>query len=610
MQDSEPGVPGDTSSEDSWQNLKDTLDPKTFSQAWLATQARIIGLKVHCGLVILGAPNQGAYEPIAVWPDKSAVTPELVSAVEDILNVQPPATKISIVEDKHIIACPLVVNSQICGAVVFEFLDISSQQMQQVQQQLEWGVGWLEVNIRRNKFTSSDRLVFVLELVATSLHHDNFRSSATAVATELAGNLGCERVAIGFLRGRHSQLLALSHSASFAKKTNVIRNIEAVMDEAMDQHTTVVFPAPAEDALQITRAHEVLSRSQNDGAICSIPLTVGERLLGAVVLERSADQPFDTATVELCQHAASLLGPLLDVKRKDDRWIARKVAESGIQQLQNLFGRRHTGLKLAATLLLFSVIFFSVVDGEYEIVADARLEGTVQRSIAAPVAGYVVEEGARAGDVVMQGDILFALDDRDLRLERLRWVSQKLKSTREFNEATADHSRAKASVLGAQVEQAEAEIALLDEQLARTRITAPFDGFIVSGDLSQSLGSPVERGDILFQIAPLDSYRVILEVDERDIVEVVPGQTGRLALTSSPGNLLPILVEKITPISTPEEGRNYFRVEARLEGDLGQILRPGMEGVGRIYVEERKLIWIWTYKITHWVRMFMWSWWP
>jgi len=39
-------------------------------------------------------------------------------------------------------------------------------------------------------------------------------------------------------------------------------------------------------------------------------------------------------------------------------------------------------------------------------------------------------------------------------------------------------------------------------------------------------------------------------------------------------------------------------------------LRPGMEGVGKIQVERRKLGWIWTHKIVHWLRMWVWSWWP
>ena len=131
----------------------------------------------------------------------------------------------------------------------------------------------------------------------------------------------------------------------------------------------------------------------------------------------------------------------------------------------------------------------------------------------------------RAGDIVQQGDLLFSLDDRDLRLERLKWASQKLQSKREYSEAVAKYDRARAKILSAQMEQAEAEIALLDEEIKRTRVTAPFDSFVVTGDLSQALGSPVERGDIMFELAPLNSYRVILEVDERGDVEKVPAKT-------------------------------------------------------------------------------------
>jgi hypothetical protein len=40
----------------------------------------------------------------------------------------------------------------------------------------------------------------------------------TAVVTELATTFGCERVGIGFMKGRHIQLRALSHSAAFDKK--------------------------------------------------------------------------------------------------------------------------------------------------------------------------------------------------------------------------------------------------------------------------------------------------------------------------------------------------------------------------------------------------------
>ena len=103
--------------------------------------------------------------------------------------------------------------------------------------------------------------------------------------------------------------------------------------------------------------------------------------------------------------------------------------------------------------------------------------------------------------------------------------------------------------------------------------------------------------------------RVILEVDESDIEAMAVAQTGTLRIASIPEQPLDYTVERITPISEQGDGRNFYRVEARLETPIGAI-RPGMEGIAKTYVEERLLIRIWTEKFTDWVRMKIWKWLP
>lgn len=152
-------------------------------------------------------------------------------------------------------------------------------------------------------------------------------------------------------------------------------------------------------------------------------------------------------------------------------------------------------------------------------------------------------------------------------------------------------------------------MALLDEQLARTRVTAPFDGIVVEGDLTQEVGAALKRGQELFKIAPLNAYRVILEVDESDIDTIREGQTGALAMASMPDTPLDYTVERVTPISEQQEGRNYFRVEAKLH-EVSDRLRPGMKGVAKTRVEERLLIFIWTEKLVDWVQLQLWKWLP
>jgi len=233
----------------------------------------------------------------------------------------------------------------------------------------------------------------------------------------------------------------------------------------------------------------------------------------------------------------------------------------------------------------------------------------VQRTVAAPFKGYIGEARARAGDIVREGQVLATLDDRELRLERLKAASQQEQLTRQYQQAMAARDAAQVRILAAQIEQTRAQVALLDEELARTRVTAPFDGVIVIGDLSQSLGAPVDTGQQLFLVAPLEAYRVILEIDEREIADVRVGQHGKLMLSAFPGEPMPVEVRKVTPVSVAREGRNYFRVEAGLEHP-SERMRPGMAGVGKIDADRRLLVWIWTHQVLDWVRLNLWAWLP
>ena len=595
-----------------WARLAHAADSRSFTSGWLDIQCRAFDGVIR-GAVILRASEAAAFAPVAMWPEGVEGSPRLAAVVERALQqrrvIVEGARRGARRQDPVFIAHPILVDDELYGAVALEVEGRAESALHDLVQRLGWGLGWLEALARRKTFTSKARLVTVLELIATCLQHDRFQAAATAVATELATAFGCERVSIGFMKDRHIYVRALSHSAVFGKKTNLIRALEGAMDEAADQLATVLFPARKDGAFQVTRAHAELAQQHGTGAVCTIPLTAGASVLGAMVLELPAGAEFDARTVELCEHAALLVGPVLDVKRREDLWLAQKAADSMAAHWRHLVGPRHVALKLWALVAAVTLVFLAFAKGDYQITADATLEGTVQRAIAAALPGYIAEAPARAGDIVRKGDLLATIDDRDLRLERVKLVSQREQRTGEFNQALAEHQRARVNVLQAQLAQVEAQIALIDEQLSRTRILAPFDAVVVKGDLSQSLGSPVERGNVLFELAPLESYRIIMKVDERDITDVEVNQGGYLALSSMPHDEIPLLVEKITPVSVVEQGRNYFRVEAGAKGLIDK-LRPGMEGVGKIQVERRRLVWIWTHKLVHWVRMWVWSWWP
>lgn len=84
---------------------------------------------------------------------------------------------------------------------------------------------------------------------------------------------------------------------------------------------------------------------------------------------------------------------------------------------------------------------------------------------------------------------------------------------------------------------------------------------------------------------------------------------GALVLSSLPHDELPFSVTQLTPVSTAKDGRNYFRVEAKLTTPPSDRLRPAM-GVGKIAVDERSLVWIWTHDLVDWASLKLWAWLP
>src|SRR5262249_12544283 len=184
------------------------------------------------------------------------------------------------------------------------------------------------------------------------------------------------------------------------------------------------------------------------------------------------------------------------------------------------------------------------------------------------------------------------------------------KPGQKYAEAVAKHDRPAAMGLAAQIEQGEAQLALADDKLHRAKIVSPIDGLLVNGDLSQLLGTPVERGKTLFEIAPLNQYRVVLNVDERDLRFIAPGQHGQLALSGMPADRHAFTVTRVTPIAAAKDGANQFRVEAALDDPPGPELRPGMEGIAKVETGPQRLVWAWTHGIVDWLRLAVWKWMP
>ncbi|MGZ5258536.1 MAG: hypothetical protein ACXWC0_12955, partial [Burkholderiales bacterium] len=111
----------------------------------------------------------------------------------------------------------------------------------------------------------------ILQFQATILSHEKFAEAATAFATDIASLLRFERAAIAFCRGGHTRIVATSHTADFQANSDLFNRFSAAMEEALDQASTIVFPAMPGTRPLITLAHAELSKSYR-GTMCTVPL--------------------------------------------------------------------------------------------------------------------------------------------------------------------------------------------------------------------------------------------------------------------------------------------------------------------------------------------------
>ena len=259
--------------------------------------------------------------------------------------------------------------------------------------------------------------------------------------------------------------------------------------------------------------------------------------------------------------------------------------------------------------VLLLVLLMTLISGMYRVSASASLEGRIQRVIVAPFDSYITQVFARAGETVKTGDVIAELDRDELMLQQQSFVAQKNEYTRQYRQALSARETAQAHIFKSQVSQVEAKLKLVEKKIQRSTLSAPLDGVIISGDLSRSLGAPVKAGDVLFEVAPLDEYRLVIFVSEKQVVDVQPTMHGVLNLTAMPGQDIAFTVKKVSPVFEENLDGIAYRVEASIN-DHHTALRPGMQGVAKIDIGQRRYAWIYLHELYDAVRLWAWSWLP
>ncbi|MHC4752437.1 MAG: HlyD family efflux transporter periplasmic adaptor subunit [Planctomycetota bacterium] len=519
--------------------------------------------------------------PVPEWLTKSAeyAHEALSSDTALVKPLKEPGQLYDQPAKRHVLMVPLRMADIGEAVAVFVIGIDKTTALEASSQKLQLSIGMLSYSemrpTRENWQQNCRRLQQTMETLSTVNQQDRFTSAAMAFCNEVASQWQCERVSIGFLKGRYVKLKAMSHTEDFSRKMKVVQDIESTMEECLDQDIEILSPAPRESTF-IHRAADRLSKGHGPQTVLSLPLRRDGEVIAVVTLERPMERVFSLNEIETVRLACELSTARLADLCEYDRWIGGAI-------LFLIFGK-----------------------GQFRAEAPFVLEATYQQVVPAPFDGYIKSVEIEVGEEVEGGNsILGSLDTAELRLRLAEAKAEKAGYLKQSSAAMRDGETAQAQIAQASADKAQAQIELLDYQISQASLVSPISGVVVKGDLKREIGAPVQVGDVLFEVCPLELLRAQLLVPEDGIYDIEIGQEGHLATASYPGQRIKFEVERINPIAEVVNQRNVFKVRVQLLQTY-QWMRPGMEGVAKVSVGKRHYAWIWTRKIINWIRMRLW----
>jgi multidrug efflux pump subunit AcrA (membrane-fusion protein) len=444
-----------------------------------------------------------------------------------------------------------------------------------------------------------------LDLLHQLNPHRDFLPAAMALCNEFAARFKCTQVSLAWLDGRYLRLQAVSNLEKFSPKVESARDLETVMEEALDQDDEIVWPA-APGATAVTREHGLYSSRHHVPFLASIPLRERGQVAGVIHLHR-ADAAFTPAELAALRVHGDQAAPWLGLLWRFGRGGWSRWRERGRDALGRLWGVEHAWAKLGVITAAVALLVLVLVPVRYRVDAPFILRSANQQLLPAPFEGFIQSVAHESGDAVTAGEALLALDEVPLRnreaslladIERYRGEAERAESAGRFAELR---------IAQAQGNQAKAELAIVRHQLGQAVLRAPFTGVVMEGRHRERLGAAVKQGELLFRVARLDMVYAEIDVDERDIQAIQLAAGGELSFTSRPGEEFAVKVARIEPGGVVKKGANLFVVRGELAATR-DWWRPGMTGLAKVDAGARSLGWIATHRLVDFLRLKLWWW--
>ncbi len=206
--------------------------------------------------------------------------------------------------------------------------------------------------------------------------------------------------------------------------------------------------------------------------------------------------------------------------------------------------------------------------------------------VRSPLDGVIEQFQVTPNQTVRAGEPLFKFDEALIR-SRLEVAQQALATAQtdyrqSLQMALSDpKARSQLAPLMGKIEERRAEVALVTEQLTRSRVSAPQEGVVLMDDASEWIGKPVSVGERILRIAALDDREVEVWLPLADAIVLAPGAEVTLYLNANPLSPLRAQLRYMAHDAQPRpDGQFAYRVRATLVEDTDH--RVGLKGTAKL----------------------------
>lgn len=221
-----------------------------------------------------------------------------------------------------------------------------------------------------------------------------------------------------------------------------------------------------------------------------------------------------------------------------------------------------------------------------------------QVSVRPEINGRIEQLPVDVGDHVRKGDLLFALDDKELQQQRASQLTGIERAKLELDQAERNYRRSEElfaenliskelyenarttfELAKNSLQRAERELALIEERLTKTKVVAPFDCTVLTRPVS--IGQAVSgsggfnSGTEVLTIADLNSMVINAHINQADVPRLQVNQLVEVAVEAVPGLKVTGVVERIAPQATIKNNIKGFAARILLK-NVDQRVRPGM----------------------------------